>query len=479
MDSILKKRSFILLSFFLFLLIQGCGSGSPGGAPPVSPTTLKGVIAKGNPINGALVTVRDINGKTQTTTSDSGGHYTLIVDGLTPPYLLKADLPSGGSLFSLGNQGGGVVNIHPLTDLIIGTWYKLHEKNVGDVFSNPAANPALDMPEIAAVSEAVKRIVQDWIGKNGVDASQFDLISTSFEADHHGFDQFLDTLTITVDTSGVPSIVVVDTTVATKQTTTLDVDTSHGNILVGTILTTGSGATATSTFSSITISITSNPPAPSSIATIEVTPTSLNLPTGQLGSFSAVAKDASGAVINGVTFTWSLQSAGETPVAVINGSGQIMGVTPGTASVTASSGGVTSNAATLILVPGTNVDITIGNPNGLVGITFPSVALGISFPSVAIGIQFPSQITGGITGKVIDAATGTAIPGALVRALLLDVVVASAITDFSGSYTLFNLAPDRFALEVSAVGYINHSITPVEVAVGATTQGVNIFLGRQ
>lgn len=478
LDGYLKKRSFILISF-IFILVQGCGSGSSETPRPVVPTTLKGVIAKGSPINGALITVKGVDGKTQTTASDSDGHYTVVVDGLTPPYLLRADLPSGDVLFSLGSQGGGVVNIHPLTDLIVGTWYKLHGKSVVDAFSNPAEDPAPDRGEVAALSIAIRQIVQAWLESNGLDPSQFDLISTPFEADHRGFDRLLDMLTITVDASGVPSMVIVDTTTSIQQTTTLDVDASGGSILVGTLLTTGSGETATSTFSSIIVSVISNPPAPTPIALIEVTPTSLILPTGQIQSFSAVAKDASGAAIDGVSFTWSLQSKGETPIAIINGNGQVMGLRTGEASVTASSGGITSNTATLTVVPGTTVDLTIGTPNGLVGITFPSVAVGISFPTVAIGIEFPSQIRGGIAGKVTDAATGTPIPGAVVRAFLLDIMVASTVTDHLGAFTLVSLAPDRFRVEASAAGYASNSMASVEVAVGATTQGINILLGRE
>lgn len=166
-------------------------------------------------------------------------------------------------------------------------------------------------------------------------------------------------------------------------------------------------------------------------------------------------------------------------MAIISGSGQVMGITPGTAWVTASSGGVTSNAATLTVVQGAPVNITIGSSNDLVGITFPSVAVGISFPSVALSIQIPSQITGSIFGKVIDIATGAGVPGATVRAFLMNVLIANAVTDYSGSFRLNNLAPDSFTLKASAAGYTESATAPVAVAVGATTQGVNIFLGRQ
>ncbi|MCX8089045.1 MAG: Ig-like domain-containing protein, partial [Meiothermus ruber] len=55
-----------------------------------------------------------------------------------------------------------------------------------------------------------------------------------------------------------------------------------------------------------------------SISTIEVSPATASKQVGQTQQFTAVAKDAGGNVISGVTFTWS---SSDTAVATVNNSG--------------------------------------------------------------------------------------------------------------------------------------------------------------
>lgn len=87
---------------------------------------------------------------------------------------------------------------------------------------------------------------------------------------------------------------------------------------------------------------------------ISVTPTSSTITVGGIRLFSAVARDANGNVVPGISFSWH---SSDTNIAVSKGGGQFQGVAAGTVTVTASatstsnSGNtfttVTSNAATL------------------------------------------------------------------------------------------------------------------------------------
>ncbi|WP_027887666.1 SBBP repeat-containing protein [Meiothermus taiwanensis] len=78
-----------------------------------------------------------------------------------------------------------------------------------------------------------------------------------------------------------------------------------------------------------------------SINTIEVTPATASKPVGQTQQFNAVAKDANGNVISGVTFTWE---SSNTSVATVNSSGLATAVAVGTATIKAKAGGKEGSA---------------------------------------------------------------------------------------------------------------------------------------
>src|SRR5437016_4555279 len=124
----MSARRIVVLG--LGLVMFGCSS-SPKPACCVAPDGggsldggLSGVAATGHPIAAATVTLKDSAGTTKTATTDSAGKFTLDLAGVVAPFLLKVDLATGTSLYSVGSQVG-VVNIHPLTDLIIELWYKV------------------------------------------------------------------------------------------------------------------------------------------------------------------------------------------------------------------------------------------------------------------------------------------------------------------------------------------------------------------
>jgi len=99
----------------------------------------------------------------------------------------------------------------------------------------------------------------------------------------------------------------------------------------------GGTASAASTSDSTTI----NSP---TVATISVSPSSSSIGMGGTQQFTATAKDSSGNVISGVTFTWASSA---TNVATINSSGLASGISQGTTQITASANGVTSSQDTL------------------------------------------------------------------------------------------------------------------------------------
>src|SRR5213078_1107518 len=148
-----------------------------------------------------------------------------------------------------------------------------------------------------------------------------------------------------------------------------------GNPLSGRTVTWSSSNTAVATVSnsglvsgvtpgSITISATSEGKSGTSavtvtnvpVATVDVTPPSASVQAGQTVQLTATPKDANGAPLSGRTVTWS---SSNTSVAAVSNSGLVSGVTPGSATVTATSEGKSGTSTiTVTPVPVASVDVT-------------------------------------------------------------------------------------------------------------------------
>jgi len=133
------------------------------------------------------------------TTTDANGNYTSpSLATLTAPYLvhvIKAG-PPAIELYSIGSAAG-VVNVHPLTDLIIRTWYEVQGTDVVTEFNAavPATPPTAT--ELNVIKQVVKNLVVQFLELIGnVSATSFDLISTPFTANSAGFDRFLDNVNV-------------------------------------------------------------------------------------------------------------------------------------------------------------------------------------------------------------------------------------------------------------------------------------------
>ncbi len=233
-----KTASFLIS--LLILISQGCGGGGSAG----SKATVSGTAAFGAPAANATITVKGTNGVSKTTATGADGKYSLDVTGLSAPFLLRVDLATGSALYSVGGQAG-VINIHPFTDLIIQTWYKVQNKTIVAAFNDPANNPPPSATEVKVIAVVAKEITQKWLADNGIDPTTFDLISTPFDANSTGFDKVLDLTT--VDANGV--ITISDGT--TTQTTTVTADTTDGSATIST--TTSSGGTTSSSVSSVIV----------------------------------------------------------------------------------------------------------------------------------------------------------------------------------------------------------------------------------
>ncbi len=82
--------------------------------------------------------------------------------------------------------------------------------------------------------------------------------------------------------------------------------------------------------------------APVPVASVEVTPLADTLEVGGTRQFAAILRSANGTVLNGRTVTWS---TGDNAVASVSASGLVTAVSPGIATMTASSEGIVGSAS--------------------------------------------------------------------------------------------------------------------------------------
>ena len=153
---------------------------------------------------------------------------------------------------------------------------------------------------------------------------------------------------------------------ATQQLTTQITD-PQGNLLTDRPLTFSSDATAVATVSSTGL-ITAVAPGsaritassegksgtatvqviPVPVATVQVTPLAVSMVTGTTQTLTAIARSASGAVLNGRTVTWT---SGAPSVASVGATGVLTGVGPGVVLILAAVDGVTATSTVTVVLP--------------------------------------------------------------------------------------------------------------------------------
>lgn len=112
------------------------------------------------------------------------------------------------------------------------------------------------------------------------------------------------------------------------------------------------GGSATITVSSggksataaVTVTASSSGP----VSTITVSPSTTSVDVGSSVTLQATARDASGNVVGGVSFSWSSSNTG---TATVNGSGTVTGVSTGTVTITALASGKSATATVTVTNP--------------------------------------------------------------------------------------------------------------------------------
>ena len=111
------------MSVSLALALSACGGDGDDNEPPATSQSISGTAAAGVPLVGT-VTVKDAAGRTRTSPIGSNGQYAIDVAGLTAPFVFRAEGNVGGNTYVIHSAAtsadvGGVINITPLTDLVL------------------------------------------------------------------------------------------------------------------------------------------------------------------------------------------------------------------------------------------------------------------------------------------------------------------------------------------------------------------------
>jgi len=94
------------------------------------------------------------------------------------------------------------------------------------------------------------------------------------------------------------------------------------------------------------------------------------------------------------------------------------------------------------------------------------IILGLAF-LVASGVPALAGITGKISGRVIDAETGTELPGASIR---IEGTTMGNMASLDGSYFIINIPPGTYSVTASIIGYISVTVENVQVISDRTTE---------
>gem|GEM_PF-1582829 len=159
----------------------------------------------------------------------------------------------------------------------------------------------------------------------------------------------------------------------------------------------------------------------SQVTTISVVLTSASMSVGQTQVLSAVAQDQNGAVVSGVTFTWSSSNINVATIA----DDVVTAVAAGATDITASSGGVTNNAVTLTVlataaqgfqVVPANIKLNVAAQATLLAVAPPGATTWTSSDASVATVDANGQVTAvGKGSAVIGASSGAATASSSVK----------------------------------------------------------------
>ncbi|WP_296447143.1 hypothetical protein [Rhodoferax sp. UBA5149] len=201
----LNFKRLALTSAIASIFLAGCGGGGGSSGPAATPTMLSGTVAGGAAVIGNVI-VTDSQGATKSGTIEANGHYAIDVNGMTGPFVLKANGTVGDTTVTYYSAAtsadlGNTVNVTPFTNLIVSNIAgQLAENYFKDGAHSADFGSLITPAKLAAAETALQAKLQPVLAALGISDS-IDLLRSSFAADHSGMDSVLDLVKVEVNTS--------------------------------------------------------------------------------------------------------------------------------------------------------------------------------------------------------------------------------------------------------------------------------------
>lgn len=245
-------RPLLAAAFLAAAMLAACGGDgdavvtTPGAPPPPPATTVSGTAATGAPLSGLAVTLKDSANRSASATTAADGTFSVDTTGMMPPFLLQVVTPGGVRLLSVSSDGEATatVNVTPLTDVVVRSWYNVQGQSADTAFLDPSTLPAPQPEQVRSIAQFLLNVLQLPIRSAGAPISDpADLISRPFAADGTGIDLLLDNTEVIMGSGTVQMIL---TAGSATQTTDLTYQASSNAMTADTTTVNGSETTTSS-----------------------------------------------------------------------------------------------------------------------------------------------------------------------------------------------------------------------------------------
>ena len=176
----------LILFITLSLLLYACGGGKGGGSSDGTKTII-GTVATGAPIVDASIILKDFNGVSATTTTDSSGKYILTFTDLIPPYIIKsksARASNSVEYYALvqDHPNNNIINITPITDSLLRTTGKDPRTLFNDAATQLALLSETDFKKMMNAEIRLKSALKNFLKLFG-SSMEIKMLHNSFNAD--------------------------------------------------------------------------------------------------------------------------------------------------------------------------------------------------------------------------------------------------------------------------------------------------------
>ncbi len=222
-----------------------------------------------------------------------------------------------------------------------------------------------------------------------------------------------------------------------------------------TITATSSGKSGTSS-----ITVTAVPPPAPVVTTVTVAPTPASIVAGSTTTLQATVKDQNSNVMTGQTVTWSTSNAS---AATVNSSGVVTGVAAGSATITATSSGVSGTSA---------ITVTSGPPPAPVVTTVtvaPTSASVVAGSTTTLQATVKDQNGNVITGQTVTWSTNNAAAATVNSSGVVTGIAAGSATITATSSGKSGTSSITVTAVPPVVTTVTVAPTSASVVAGATT----------